>query len=104
MLHYADVGLHPGMLVALDRNQRFSAREGLLDRRCAVRLSLVPLGIKFRCRVNVVLSGIAVGDADLLVDHDAEYVWRIVATILIELNGSRRYRPAIVGKLLTTFD
>src|SRR6185369_2624600 len=104
VLHYGDVSLHPRMLVALDRNHLFSASEGLLDRRGAVGLSLIPFRIQFRRRVNVVLRSVAVGDIDLLVDHDAQYVWSIVATILIELNGSRRYRPAIVSDLLTTVD
>src|SRR6185503_18103431 len=104
VLHHADVSLHPRMLVALDRNELFSATEGLLDWRRAISLSLVPFRIQFRCRVNVVLCSIAVGDADFLVDHYAQYVRRIVAAILIELDWSRRYRPAIVANLLTTVD
>ncbi len=54
--------------------------------------------------MDVVLGSVAVSDIEFLIDLDAQHVWCVVATILIELDGSRRYRPAIVAKLLAAFD
>ncbi len=72
------------MLIALDWNQHFRTGEGLLDWRRAVGLRLVPLRIQLWCRVDVVLRGIAVSDAEFLVCLDAEHVRYIVAATLIE--------------------
>ncbi len=67
-------------------------------------MRLVPFRVQFWRRMNVVLSCVAIGDADFLIDHDAHHVWRIVATILIELGGGCRSVPGVVANLLAAFD
>src|SRR4051812_7395264 len=60
MLRNRNVGLHPWMLVALDRHEHLGATQLVHQRRSAVGLSLVPVRIVLGRKVNVVLGGIAV--------------------------------------------
>ena len=102
--HHADVRFHPGVLVALNWNEHFRARKALLDWRRTVGLRLVPFLIELWCRVNVVLCRVAVGDLELLIDHNAEYVRRIVTTVLIELNLACWCGPGVLGNLFAAVD
>src|SRR6202035_5477059 len=72
IFHYVDEHAHPGMLVALYRQQNFFAGEGFLERRSLRGLRFVPLTIVFGRGMNVVGGGIAVNDFYRLADHHAE--------------------------------
>src|SRR6185295_4387580 len=89
------VSLHPGMLVTFHRNQNFRARKGLLNRRSSIRLSLIPFRVVLGRWVDIVLRWIAVGDAQLLAGHHAQYVRAIVAAILIQRRGRAGSGPCI---------
>src|SRR6185503_16674562 len=102
--HHADVSLHPRMLIAFHGNQHFRAPEGFLEWRRAIRLRLVPFLVQLWCRVDVVLCGVAVCNTDFLIDLNAEHVWCVMATVLIELDCRGGRRPAIVANLLAAFD
>src|SRR5262249_9716727 len=54
------------------------------------RLTLVPLAVVCRRRVDVVRGVVAVLDVDVLADHDAEDVRVVAAAFLIEFDRSRR--------------
>src|SRR5437868_3777930 len=81
MLGYSNVRLHPRMLIALHRNQNFSARKFVRQRRRAVRLRLVPIGIVLWREVNVVCRRITVGDCDWLIHHYTENVRLVMAAV-----------------------
>src|SRR5712664_4075542 len=66
MAHYADVGAHPGMHIALYRYHDFLAREALLLGIALGRLRLVPLLVHLWQRMDVVIGRIVVDDFDLL--------------------------------------
>src|SRR2546423_11068244 len=84
MLRHGNVRLHPWMLVASDWHQHFGAREFMRQRRSAIGLRLVPIGIALGCEVNIVRRRIAVLDRDRFVNHHAENVRLIMTAILIE--------------------
>src|SRR6202021_2840354 len=83
-LHHVDIHLHPGMLVALDREHDFFTGEILLDVRGGGWLRLVPLAVIFRCGMNVVRGGICVLDIYGLASHHAKHVRMIAAALLLK--------------------
>src|SRR4051812_39742599 len=82
--HDRNVGLHPGMNVALDRNSNFFAREGLVQGSGSRRLRLVPLAIIHRNRMNVVRGLIGIGDVQSLANAKSHNVRRILAALLVD--------------------
>src|SRR4030088_697665 len=86
-LHYVDEHAHPGMLVALHRQQNFLACEALFDWCCLRGLRFIPLAIVLWSGVNVVCGGIAVNDPDGLSGHQADDVGHIFASPLRQSNG-----------------
>src|SRR5215208_3452476 len=104
MFHRADVGFHPGMLIAFNWNEHLRPRKSLFNWTLSGRLTLVPLCIEFRRGVNVVCGRIAVGDLQFLIDHQAQHVRYIMATVLIELDFACWSGPGVVTDFLTTFN
>src|SRR5579862_1308964 len=60
IIEHGDVGLHPGMDVALHRDGDLGAREALHDRRRSRRLRFVPFAIVFGDGVNIVRGHIGI--------------------------------------------
>src|SRR5260370_3452469 len=84
VLQYAYVSLHPGVLVAFHRNQHLITCKRLFDGRCTIRLCLIPLRIVLWLGVNIVLCWVAVSDGQLLISLNAQNMWLVIATVLIE--------------------
>ena len=102
--HHADIRFHPGVLIALNRDEHFRSSEGLFNWALTDGLGLVPFRIQPRSWVDVVRRLVAVGDADLLIDHNAHHVRAVVATFLIELGRGAWRVPGILGNLLPGLD
>src|ERR1700722_1286688 len=88
-LHHADIHLHPGMLVALDRQHDLFAGEILLDRRRRWWLRFVPLAIVFRGGMDVVGGLVVVFDLHGLSGHHAQHMGVILAAALVEHGWGR---------------
>src|SRR5690242_9643064 len=84
MRQHANVGLHPRMLIALDRDQSLRTAELLLDRRGALRLHLIPLLVPLRRGVNIMRGGVAVSNLERLVGLNAYHPRMVSAALLIE--------------------
>src|ERR1039458_3914391 len=84
VLHYIDVHLHPGVLIALDRQHDFFAGEVLFDRSGRWWLRFVPLAIIFRCGMDVVRGLIVILNLHGLSRHYAPPVRMILAAALVE--------------------
>src|SRR5580704_10598328 len=95
---------HPGMLVALYRQQNFLPGECLFDCRGLRGLRLIPLAIVFGSWVYVVRRGIAVDDGDGLSSHHAEDVGFVFATALRESDRCFRNVESAVAKAFLYID
>ena len=86
ILQNRELAGHPGMNVALHRNElRFVI---LLDiRRRAGGLRFVPLAIDRRARVNVVRRLVVIDDLQFLIDLKRQNVRRVVTALLIKCGG-----------------
>src|SRR5215213_2682549 len=104
MFHHAYVGFHPGMLIAFNWDEHLRPRKSLFNWTLSGGLTLVPFRIEFRRRVNVVCGRITVGDLQFLINHQAQHVGYIVATVLIELHFACWSGPGVVTNFLTTFN
>ncbi len=100
MLHYADVGPHPWMLVTLHRNHHLRLGKGLDDRLVRGHLRLVPRRVVAGHVMYVVVCRIRVEDLERLPGHDPQNARTIAATFLIENHGIAGNRK---GALRQTF-
>jgi hypothetical protein len=86
-LHDVDVHLHPGMLVALNRQHDFLPSETPFERIRRRWLRIVPLAIVFGRGMNIVRSQVRISNFDVLTRHHPEYVRMILATLLNKHDG-----------------
>src|SRR5262249_54334972 len=96
MRQHADVGFHPGMLVALHGNQSLRPIEFLLYRGCPRRLGLVPLLVLARRRMHVMCRLVAVDHFQILPGLNTDHVRVITATLLIENHVGCRSRKTVL--------
>src|ERR1700737_1009457 len=88
--------MHPGMNIALHRNElRLLISD--LDWRGSRRLRPVPLGIQLRHRVNVVRSLVVILDLEWLIYFHCGDVWNVLTPFLI-VDHSLRCRGALITR------
>src|SRR5579875_1235464 len=84
----ADVCLHPGMLIASNRDHDLRMRELLIEGSGTRRLRFVPLRIVLRHHVHIMSGEITIENLQSLADHNAEHVRHEDASLLVQNNGS----------------
>jgi hypothetical protein len=80
----ADVGVHPGMDIALERHHDLPGAEPVRVLHAGQWLTSVELPVRLRYGVHVVQGGVTVQHLDGLADLHAEHVRHVAAALLIE--------------------
>src|SRR5579862_760455 len=101
---HGDIGLHPRVHVALDRDGNFFVREALADRCGSRRLRFVPLAVILGNGVNVVGRRVGVDNLQRLRGLQRQHVRVILAALLVDLDRRGRRVERVLAEIALQMD